>query len=237
MRKIMRATKVNEDDVHGDQFEHPAFGTVSVSRVSGQAVLFQSAIRHQHYITLTVNRASNTRHLNRDWVMGRDTIVQVAMSEAQWATMVSSLNMGSGTPCTLQYAPPKGTDIETVPGLEVEPTKSTFEAEMSEHLEDMVEQSMAIIERLDGILSGKSVKKSDVANLRDAVKHLRMCVLNNTPFVQKQFASAMEKTVEAGKAEIDGFILRRMQGLGLEALIEQARAEGPLMIENEEDGS
>ena len=36
--------------------------------------------------------------------MGGRRIIEVAMSEAQWATFVSSLNQGSGVQCTLDYS-------------------------------------------------------------------------------------------------------------------------------------
>ena len=233
----MKPTKIKTDEVHGDDFTHPAFGTVYVGRVScgGEGeVLFQSAIKHQHYVTLSINRAQVNRNLNRDSVFERDKMIEVKMSEQQWATLVSSLNLGGGVPCTLDLAPVPGAEMERLPKIEVEPTKTTFENEMAEHLNQVVGRADDLVERLEAMLEpGKGIKKGDVQALHHDLKMLRMNVKSNTPFVQQQFARAMEKTTEAAKAEVDGFILRRLQSAGLEALLGEAEAEMPLLIEGD----
>ena len=42
------------------------------------------------------------RDLSHDWHHEREQYIEVAMSEAQWATLVSSLN-STAIPCTLTY--------------------------------------------------------------------------------------------------------------------------------------
>src|SRR5881398_554392 len=75
--------KVGENE-RGDE-AHPAFGSVSVHRVSSTGtVLFDSDVRHQHYVVIRVDRATRRRDLNRDWINHPDSgrIVEFAMSEA-----------------------------------------------------------------------------------------------------------------------------------------------------------
>src|SRR6476646_10686413 len=83
---------------------HPAWGLVSAHRVSSTpgAVLFDSDIQHQHYMQITLRRASRDRGLSRDWIHEEGpTLIESNMSEAQWAAFVSSTNT-SGVPCTIR---------------------------------------------------------------------------------------------------------------------------------------
>src|SRR5205085_12031249 len=80
---------------------HPAWALIGASRVqSGPpgATLFDSELRHQHYVTITLRQASRKRNLNRDWLHAesRLPIIEVAVSEAQWAQFVTSMNQGDG---------------------------------------------------------------------------------------------------------------------------------------------
>src|SRR3546814_5396409 len=73
---------------------------------------------HQNFVSIRICRSSLNRDLSNDWHYGKDQMMEVNMSEAQWATFVSSMNVGSGTPCTLASV-----DGQPVPGLTL-PTKT-----------------------------------------------------------------------------------------------------------------
>jgi hypothetical protein len=107
-RPIEQEPEVSQGGLDDTVFRHPAFGNICVSRPSGSATLFGSELKHQHYVSITINRAEKHRSLHRDWIFGKDTILEISMSESQWATFVASSGMGGGTPCTLNYAPPQG---------------------------------------------------------------------------------------------------------------------------------
>ena len=88
----------------GIQYNHPAFGAISASRVTGGSiVLHGSDFQHNGYVEVRISHADFTRDLNRDWHHTGKEIVSVMLSEAQWATFVSSLNTASGTPCTIDH--------------------------------------------------------------------------------------------------------------------------------------
>jgi hypothetical protein len=79
-------------DEHGDE-QHPAFGMIGASRVSSSppgATLFDSDIRHQHTVTVRIATATRRRDLNHGWLHRKREFVEVEMSEAQWASFVSS---------------------------------------------------------------------------------------------------------------------------------------------------
>ena len=117
------------DDPHADHKEiHPAYSVLQLSRVSENAQLFDSEFQHQHFITMRIAPAEVTRRLSNNWIYSNsNSYIEVEMSEAQFATAISSLNNGSGTPCTL-----KRLLKESIPGIERDPkhTDNKFQEEM-----------------------------------------------------------------------------------------------------------
>ena len=91
-------------DADGDE-HHPAFGTVSLHRVSANpgAVLFQSDVRHPEYMRIAVHEATRKRDLHSDWVHPERMVCEFSLSMAQFASFVASTGQGSGVPCTIEW--------------------------------------------------------------------------------------------------------------------------------------
>lgn len=82
---------------------HESFGMLGFYRSSvTSANLFGSSIKHQHTIRMTLKKAEKGRSLNRDWYSGRGEIVEVEMSQNQFAEMITSMNVGDGVPVTIR---------------------------------------------------------------------------------------------------------------------------------------
>src|SRR5688572_30436551 len=107
MREVQEPTV----DERGDE-RHPAWGMIGAARVQTTppgAVLFDSDLRHQHNVIITLYEARRNRgDLYRDHLMAERQVVEVQMSEAQWASFVSSMNAGDGVPCTIRTRPTEG---------------------------------------------------------------------------------------------------------------------------------
>ena len=93
-----------------DEFEreHPSYGILHISRTSGgtSAIrLFGSPLAtHYGTIRLTISKGKWIHGLNHDRYFGMSKdFIEVEMSAAQFADAITSLNMGSGTPCTIRY--------------------------------------------------------------------------------------------------------------------------------------
>jgi hypothetical protein len=63
--------------------------------------LFDSSFEHQHFITLSIRRAEKHTDGANDFIFGKEEYIEVWMSETQFARAITSMNIGSGTPCTL----------------------------------------------------------------------------------------------------------------------------------------
>jgi hypothetical protein len=102
---------------------HPAFGQIGASRVSGHIQLYDSDFHHNAYMTISIRRSELHRSLNRDWHYGRDELIEVALSEAQWATFVSAPNIGSG--CRAPSSTLTATTFRSSHRQQREPTSSS----------------------------------------------------------------------------------------------------------------
>ena len=125
---------------------HPAYAQISASRVSGHAVLYGSDFNHQHYVTISITPSELHRGLSYDrpHALLRGEIVEVALSEAQWAHFVSSMNQGSGTQCTVQHL--HGKLVPQIP--EPPDRKAQIVAEADEKMRDVQRQLAALDEEL-----------------------------------------------------------------------------------------
>ena len=203
---------IKSDGAHHDTVTtHPAFAQIGAYRTSGgHTALYGSDFNHNAYMTIRISRSELRRGLHRDWHYGRQEIVEVALSEAQWATFVSSPNVGSGVPCTLQAL--QGV---TVPGLP-DPTNRSdqFRQEMREKLERSVQKVADTLAGLDAL----GLPKGKTATLRDTLKGLLTELHSNIPFAASQFEEHMEDTVEKAKQEVHGYMVGVLQRAGIEAI-------------------
>lgn len=92
------------EGIHGDTYHHPSFGMLSFSRAhGGHSNLFGSSIQHRDTIHMVLKEGTVSRDLNEDWYFGGPEIVEVEMSQSQFAELITSMNMGSGVPCTIKF--------------------------------------------------------------------------------------------------------------------------------------
>ncbi|WP_155989634.1 hypothetical protein [Thioalkalivibrio sp. ALE19] len=219
------------------RYEHPAYGVVQVSRSSGNSRLFGSSLKHQHTIRLSIHRACLDRHLSSDFIHARDNrgLVEIEMSQTQWAQVVSSVGLGSGTPVTLRQVPDEEASVKVTPDIE-EPDE-TADRQHARELREKTEQALAEakerIAELEALAntSGSIPKKP----FREAVRKAKFAVGNapeNVAFVHDRFTETMEDAKEAAKTEIEGHI----HALTLQTGLEHLREEGARLLEDHRQG-
>jgi hypothetical protein len=198
---------------------HPAFAQIRASRVSGGAFLYGSEFQHQHFITVQICRSQLRRDPSRDWHFARDELIDVSMSEAQWATFISTLNTGGGTPCTLTHI-----NCEGVPQIPyAPPRREQFQKELRETL-SLVESSLT---ELRGKIDALSVSEKKKKELMESVECAERNLAPNLTFVANQFGEHMESVTSHAKAEIEGYMQAFVARAGLKALSQQ---ESPILI-------
>jgi hypothetical protein len=150
--------------------------------------------------------------LSRDWAFAKHEIVEVALSEAQWATFVSSFNQGSGVQCTIQSREGVG----DVPQLPPPDRTDKFKAEANEDMANIAAELAALRKKVAENVAGLS--KTKQAELLEHVDKAQRAVGDSLPFVAKQMEEHMENVVEAAKSEVHGYINAQINRAGLQAL-------------------
>jgi len=146
------------------------------------------------------------------------------MTEAQWATFVSSPNMGGGVPCTIQRR-----EGEMIPGLP-DPSSRTqqFGDEVRKRMEKSIARTKAAIAEIDEM----GLPKSKAEKLKASFRTMLTDLESNLPFVASQFDEHMENTVEHAKQEVHGYMISVLTRAGLQHLT--GPSDLPLLIEGGE---
>lgn len=202
-------------DEHGRE-THPAWTLIGASRVSQGptgAVLFDSDIKHTHYVVVKLMTASRTRSHMRDHIMGGRTVHEVAMSEAQWASFVSSMNAGDGVPCTTRFRQGEG----PVAGM---PHESRLRASLDE--------TRGAAELAFGAIRAAFVTyqaKKNAGNLRALEAAIRNAV-GNVAFAGESLTEHTENVVQKAKRDLEAMVDARARQLG----IDPAEVDGTLQL-------
>lgn len=194
--------KVSENE-RGDEV-HPAFGMIQANRVSQGptgAVLFDSDVQHHHYVTLKIMGATRKRDLHRDWIHESGQYIEVAMSEAQWAGLISSMNT-TGTPCTLRWLRGEG----QVPGLSMGSRLDKSHEEVRTAADDAMAK---VKEARDTYEAHKTAK-----NLRDL--HYAIENLPSTlEFAAKSLSEHAETVVQKTRADMEAMVYAAAEQAGV----------------------
>ena len=204
-----------------DEFEreHPSYGILHISRMNGggSAVrLFGSPLAtHYGSIRLTISKGRWIHGLHHDRYFGMNKdYIEIEMSAAQFADAITSLNMGSGTPCTIRYV--GGERVENPPdhATEAEHIRDNFEASLDKYTEK-ARTYRTKIEELTSKLSAKAKEE-----IRVALDVIEQQLTSNVPFVVEQFQEATTRVTTAAKAEVEAFVTHAVRAAGLQAIAE-----------------
>jgi hypothetical protein len=148
---------------------YEAGALIQFSRVTGKANLFGSDFDHDHYITLKVTPCTTQRSSNRTWYMGTlKPYIEVSLSAAQFAETITTLNCGSGIPCTMEYLNGRG----KFPKIEPIPQRPAFKAEGGEALAESIAAIDDTIAELDTLKLSVAAKKAMHGQVKDMVYHV-----------------------------------------------------------------
>ena len=198
--------------------EHPAFGSIRVSSVNcGGVTLFGSDMKHHRFVSIEISTAVMNRRNHENHLHPQREVMKVALSEAQWAKMVASSGMYSGTPCTLMRTLPVNGPYETVPEIDMISQTQTWESEIKANAAKATADILAAtaeIERLFENGGGKKDLRAAISTLQNRIGNLP----RNMAFTERQMKEAMEHIIEDGKIEIESFAERTLRDAGLEAI-------------------
>jgi hypothetical protein len=186
---------------------HPAFGLIGASRVSNSppgSVLFDSDIRHQHSVVVRVSTATRKRDLSHDWIHQDKEFLEVEMSEAQWASFVSSMNVGSGVPCTIRR---REDDVF----VDAPP----YQPRLQESMREVHGAADKTFSQIKEALAAYEAHKT-AANLRTLHYTIENATAN-VDYTARRMGEHAENVVQRARADIEAFVVNKAQQLGLTA--------------------
>jgi len=206
---------MSKDD--DQEFKHASYGMMQFNRSSGSrgTRLFGSSLKeHYNTVRLRIGSGMLIHGLNHDRYFGSmcGEYIEVELSAAQFAEVLTTMNQGSGIPCTIRYF--DGQRVEDPPEIEteVERIKSSFDGS----LKGMVKRMRETKAKIEEITKSASAKARD--EIRRSLDFMIMQLESNVPFIVDQFNEASSKVVTAAKHEIDAFMQHAIAITGLEGL-------------------
>lgn len=198
-----RKLKCLEEDV--DKDIHPSYGLISFSRVSCNPpmALFGSSIKHSNPIRMVIYHAEQSRNINHDWHYSDGRIVEIEMSQSQFADAITSLNMGDGVPCTIRFTEMDGYMPECKFTSKIEQYKREFSTQLSDTEIQLSKGIETVQEIFDTKKSLSKADKETILNILQAAKREVGC---NAEYVLDSFTEQMDKTVKEAKGEIESFV-------------------------------
>ena len=197
----------------GKKEEHPCYGKIRISKFSGNSEFFGSNVTHQGGVNIEISSATFERSLSTNWIMAKDTKVEVRLSSLQFAELITSAMNTEGVPCTITRDH-TGFIEQTDFSDDVE----HFKNEYNEGIQKQIDGIKEALQLVDDSLSAKTVKKSDLKTIRCRLAKLQQDIVSNMPFVKKKFTKHIQKTILEAKTSVEGFIQSRVTSLGLESL-------------------
>lgn len=198
-------------DEHGSD-SHPAFGMISAAAISSTPgeVLFDSDILHGRTVRITVQRATRRREISHDYIHSHGAdLVEVELSQAQWASFVSSMNT-VGVPCTIRRTE---TDWK-IPGLPYNPRLAVSMREVREAAENSmteIAEALAEYEALVESKAGARLRADALHNLHHKIKN----AAPNVDYTSRKLAEHTENVVQKARADVEAMVTQKAVQLGL----------------------
>lgn len=204
--------------MEGVRKAHPAYGMLRFSRIQGgQGKMFGSEINHNSYIQMELCPGEEHRSLSNTYYYGRSQILcSVMMSHAQFAEMITSMNIGSGVPVTIDFI---ADDVGQRPGIaDTETLHEQIQNEVKERTEKVTRTAAALEQEMKAMLADSKVPKAKQAALLELARQITMELQSNMPFVLDQYQEAAEKVGAKAKAELEAYTTAVIHRLGEKAL-------------------
>ena len=219
------------EDVLGTSYKHPSFGMLSFNRThGGHSNLFGSSIQHNDTIHMVLKEGVVIRGLNDDRYVGEDEILEVEMSQSQFAELITSMNVGTGIPCTIKYLRGKGRINEADFINKRQQITNEFKEFMNERMSDAKE----FYDEVKALFTTKkSIGKGDREMILSRLANVTQGIESSSKFIFDQFQNQIDKTITEAKGEIEAFAQNKINAIAQQALVEQK--EDILKLENPVD--
>lgn len=204
---------------------HPTYGMIGALRwTSGRGVrLFGSKLPgHTAGVTIRIHAAAVSFEHGHEQVSaaaaGGRLLAEVTLSPVQWAEFITSMNVGDGVPCTVNFVAGDATGHRgAVPVQDSEPerVRGEYAHLLRERANAIASSRKHLAEKLRGRVSGVLAKEVD-----DVLAAAEQDLRTNAPWYVQQFTEATDRVASSVKAEVDAFLTGVAVRLGVKSLRE-----------------
>jgi hypothetical protein len=195
-----------------EKIQHESFGQISFTRTQGRGQTFYgSELPQDHYVSMEIRQSEVQRDLTNEWYSTYGIpLIRIRMSSGQFAELITSMNMGSGVPCTIERL--MGKKVDEFPEIESrkELVHRKFEERMKQFADTIRENKIKAKE----IVKKKTLSKQDVWDLSLQLDFLTQEIEQNIPFFAKCFQETMDEVVFEAKTEVENAIRHKINVLG-----------------------
>lgn len=208
------------------EINHPSFVVVGLHRssVSGRGdPLFGSDLFHREMVVLYVQKA----YLDNSQVPPRvvpegQQLIEVRLSELQFAELITTFNRGEGVPGTMAFLKGVG-NIKPPPAPRpLDSVQNSFN-EAIEEVDERLDKMARLVESTKMSASSRTVLLREIDTIRR--RHA-----STIPYIVEQFTRHVRKIATAAKTEIEAYVTNRFMrigGRGTEELQTPVRLELP----------
>ncbi len=203
-----------------ENLKHESFGQIVFSRVTCNPSqhFYGSELPQDHYITMELHNSEIQRDLTADRYYATGLpIVKLRMTSGQYAELITSMNIGSGVPCTIERQ-----GINKIQELPFQESRKEFvHREFEERMKMFAESIRKKQSESRELIKKKTLSKDDMHSLQMNLEWLTAEVESNIPFFAKCFQETMDKVVFEAKLEVENAIQHKISVLGLAELHKQ----------------
>lgn len=198
-------------DTHKETVTHPAYGMIGASRIQGgKLILFGSDFIHDRSIAIRIHHSELNRDSTSEHHFATKQICEVYLSEAQWATFVSSLNVGDGVPCTITAL--GGENVPMIPSV---PDRAV---QFTEAAKERLKVSTDALNEMSALIENMKISAKAKDELKSLVDKAKMNIGSNLKYVATQFGEHIEEQVEKAKMEVSAYVHSTITRAGLNNL-------------------
>ena len=183
---------------------------------------------HDNFVRLQIGSAERIREkgtVERYYGSMRGDFIEVHLSAGQFAELITTMNSGMGTPCTIHRINNQPVEPPPEEPAEMERVRSDFKHKAKELAKKMTSNR----EEVRQLMEKKALSQQDRKDILRAIDSLIMEVGSNMPFMLQLFAESTEKVVQHAKAEVDAFLASSITAKKLEALAAAKEDTMPLL--------
>jgi hypothetical protein len=178
---------------------------VSFSRVQGHVDLFGSDIKTGHFIDLRVSTAYETRDFHQTRIYADEEILSLSLSNNQFVELITQMNIGRGTPCTLNSF--RGATVEPYKALD-----KRLHEEFSEEVTTDLKHNLELINNAISRMSKETppLNKTKFTSYMNELQLYLERLVSYPEFAIERFQETLDKLELHTKIEVETFISQKL---------------------------